>query len=295
MIRRYFPASLALALLASLCVVTGVSAFSFEALPNANGTVDVRASHEWEWAPGIYSGLRLSLSNPMDAVKEANAYVATSGRVIESSADIIGVRFGRRRSIGAALNFQYSNDVIREIGYVDAAGPVRYFLVNDRTIDMFLPRLTLEFDDDIGPLRISADAEAAPWLGVRLGQSLYVGSSGSLVPRTLDTFSTGWAAASGRLGVALDLPAFMPELECTVDYVPIAYEYLDYSYARKRLDSTIINFGIMGGVTVRGSGGAESAPRFMVGYEWNRVRDNATGAYVVDGGRMRFSLGVRLP
>ena len=263
-----------------------------EASPNANGTIDFTASHEWQWNSRLYSGLKASITNPLDVQEEDSSYVATAGHGLDGSVDILGLRFGRDISIGTALNFQYSSSFIKEIGYVDAIDGKRYFLINERNIDLILPRLTLDlgFSSNLFNLRVSG--EAAPWFFVFFDQSLYVADSGVRQPTILSTTNSGFAAASANANLSIFGNTITPELQVFADYVPIAYDYLDYTLTRRNLNSTILNYGILGGFTITALKNLGSAPRIMIGYEWQKVRDNSSGTWIVEDSRLKFAFAL---
>ncbi len=277
-----------------LMIPLSVSGLDIEASPNANGTIDFTASHEWQWNSRLFSGLKASITNPLDVQEDSSSYVATAGHGLDGSVDILGLRFGRDISIGTAVNFQYSSSLIKEIGYVDAADGKRYFLINERNIDLILPRLTLDLGFSSSLINLRLSGEAAPWFFVLFDQSLYVADSGARLPTTLSTTSSGFAAASANANLSIFGKAVTPELQVFADYVPIAYEYLDYTLTRRNLDSTILNYGILGGFTITALKNLGSAPRIMIGYEWQKVRDNASGTWIVSDGRLRFALALSM-
>lgn len=267
-------------------------ALDIEASPNANGTIDFTASHEWRWNKRLFSGFQASITNPLDVQEDSSSYIATAGRGLEGSLDVLGLRFGTDISLGGALNFQYSSSFIKEIGYVDASDGKRYFLVNERNIDLMLPRLKMDLGYSSSLFTLHLSGEAAPWFFVFFDQSLYVDDSGARLPTTLSTTSSGFAAASANANLSLLGKTIAPELQIFVDYVPIAYDYLDYTLTRRSLDSTILNYGILGGFTITALKNLGSAPRIMIGYEWQKVRDNSSGTWIVSNGQLKFAFAL---
>jgi hypothetical protein len=269
-----------------------IHALDIEASPNANGNIDFTVSHEWRWNSHLYSGLQASITNPLDVQEDSSSYIATAGRGLEGSLDLLGIRFGKDISLGGALNFQYSSSFIKEIGYVDASDGKRYFLVNERNIDLMLPRLKMDLGYSSSLFILHLSGEAAPWFFVCFDQSLYVDDSGARLPTTLSTTSSGFAAASVNANLSIFEKVIAPELQVFVDYVPITYDYLDYTLTKRNLNSMILNYGILGGFTITALKNLGSAPRIMIGYEWQKVRDNSSGSWIVSDGRLKFALAL---
>lgn len=276
------------------CVTTPALSLSIQASPNQNGTIDLQAAHEWQWSSGLFSGATLAITNPLNIQEDASSYIATSGRGLDGSIDILGIRFGKKISFGVAFNFQYSSSSIKEVGYVDASDSKRYFIVNDRNIDLILPRIKLDLATHNKFLNFSLTGEAAPWLGVFFDQALYIDDSGTLDPTTLSSFGSGMGAFSATMRISASTSFIKPEVEAIIDYIPVAYDYLDYTLSSAHLDSTIINFRLMGGLTLTALNAAGSAPRIMVGYEWNKVKDNSSDTWVIDTGEMKFAFSLAM-
>ena len=284
----------AAALLLCLAVaVMGPAAFALEldVSPKENGTLDVSASHTFSWSDALWSSVSLSVENPISVEESETLYVATSGTSAEFSADLIGMRFGGPSWFGIALNVLYNPSDIKEVGYVDMADDSRLFLVNERHIELLLPRIKASASGAVGPLRLSVEGEVSPWYTVNLTQTLTTSVSGAPDEKSLQSPGTGSWAASADGSIMIKGSILSPEVRLGFDSVPMAYGYLDALGTERHLDSLIVNLRLMGGASLGflGSGGA--APRVMAGYEWNRVQDRTSGTWIVDDGSLLLSVG----
>jgi len=269
----------------------GAFALELDVSPKENGTLDVSAGHTFTWNDAFWSSISISVENPVSVDESEGIYVATSGTSAEFSADLIGVRFGGPSYIGFALNVLYNPSDIKEVGYVDMTDDSRLFLVNERRIELLLPRLKMSASGALGPLRLSAEGELSPWYTVNLTQTLTTSGSGTPVEKTLQSPGTGNWAASADGSIVIIGSILSPELRFGFDSVPMAYDYLDALGTERYLDSLIVNVRIMGGASLSFLRSGGSAPRILAGYEWNRVQDKSTNSWIVDDGSMLLSIG----
>ncbi len=282
----------------ALCILmlasTSLFALDFDVVPNDNGTFDINLAHSWEWADGWFSGFDLAYLNPLSIVSDDTYYVATSGTSLEASADLLGIRGTGPVSFSLAANILYSPSTINEVGYVDADDG-RYFLVNDRHIELLLPRIKAGVSGYSGVFSGSFSAEFAPWFPVSLSQTLSVGTGGPRDEMTHISNGYGMGAWSATASAAMRTTLVSPSFEALVDWVPVAYSYLDYALQEQSLNSIIMNVSVFGGVTINALKLGGSSPRIMIGYEWNKVRDTVAGTLIVDDpGSLRFKVGLGL-
>jgi len=282
--------------LTCLLAIAAASSFAldFDVTPNEDGTFDINLAHSWQWTEGWFSGFNLAYLNPLSIEAADTYYVATSGTSIEASADIMGIRGTGPVSFSLAANILYNQSTIKEVGYVDD-GAVRWFIINDRNIMMILPRIKAGVSGRSGMLSARVDAEFAPVFPVSLKQALSVSSGGPREENVLSSGGQGTGAWSASASATFNTPLVSPSFEALVDWVPIAYSYLDYSLAERSIDSVVFNIAVFGGMTIHAVRLGGASPRIMIGYEWNKVRDNATGTFIVDdAGSLRFKIGLGL-
>lgn len=273
-----------------------VSAIVLDVSPNENGTLDVMVAHNWYWTGSLFSGISFAYLNPLSITEEENLYSALSGTAAELSVDVLGYRFPGAFSAEVALNVLYNPNDLKEVGYVDS-GSTRFFLVNERTINLLLPRIKGGVSGTTGRsggLRFGLNAEFAPWFPVFFAQSLSVSTSGPREEKT--TASTGYGAmawaASGN--AALRSPVASVLLEGGIDWVPVRYTYLDYSLTESTLDSLMVNFNFYGGLALHFIKLGDASPRVMVGLEKETVTNQADGSKLVGDTKVRFKFGLGL-
>jgi len=280
-----------LLLLATLISLASAYALDFDVSPNPNGSLDVNASQTFAWGESLWSSVSLSVENPLAVDDDDAYYVATSGTSVEASVDILGFRFSGPAGFGMALNLLYNPSDLKEVGYIDLVDGSRLFLVNDRHIELILPRLKTSLSANAGPLKLSIEGEVAPWYMVTLTQTLSTSTSGVPVEKTLSSPGTGNWAYSADAVLVINNSVLTPELRFGFDSVPIAYAYLDALGTESYLDSLIFNVRAMAGGSIDFLRFSGAAPRVLVGYEWNRVQNRATGEWIVDGGDYLLLLG----
>lgn len=173
--------SRAMALVCSAALVLftlPAAAFEFDVSPNRDGSLDVHLALDWDYSPTLYSRISGDYKNTSTQEDGETQYVATFGKTLAASVDLLGVRLGRPTArLDLAANLDYENMKFREIGYVDvgeAPDVTRYFILNDRVITLVMPRVTGEGRYVTGPLELSAGGEYAPWLYVGLDQVLEI-------------------------------------------------------------------------------------------------------------------------
>ena len=193
----------------------------FSISPNSDGTMDVFASLDWEYAPHFYSGLEGKYTNVGDTSETASQYVATSGTILALGADILGYRIRRKNSrLDVSLNLQYQDMDIREIGYIDS-GPTRYFVLNDRNLRLFLPRIKGLFSSLRGGWKFSLGGEYSPWLHVDLDQVLTVSPGLEEVPYRSSQSAIN--AFSVNSSLRFMNPLLTPQISVVFDQLGIRY------------------------------------------------------------------------
>lgn len=285
---------LALAVTMALAVTGAAVALDFEVTPDTNGSLDVSASHTVVWSDRLWSSVSLLVENPLFISQDDASYIALSGTSMELSADIIGFRPAGDAGPGIALNLLYNPATYNEVGYVDAAAG-RWFLINERRLDLILPRIRASYAGR-GAVSFSVSGELAPWFMVVMRQDLDVTPPGSAsteysLPQSIG--SGMWAASAD---VTLTIPGrlFSPEVRAGFDSVPVAYTSLDTAGNETALDTLILNLRILAGGRLLAFGSGSAAPRLLAGYEWNRVKNNTTGEWIVMDGRMLLVIGLSM-
>jgi hypothetical protein len=125
---------------------------------------------------------------------------------------------------------------------------------------------------------------------VSLNQSLSVSAGG--IRDDSNHVSSGQGI--GAWSATIRTPRVSPSFDAVVDWVPVSYTYLDYTLTERPIDSVIFNVALYGGMTISALKLGGSSPRIMVGHEWNKVQDAATGDLIVDdaGSHHRFVLSL---
>lgn len=266
-------------------------ALELDISPKENGTLDVSAGHTFVWSDAFWSSISLSVENPVSVDESDGMYVATSGTSAEFSADLVGFRFRGFANIGLALNVLFNPSSIKEVGYVDLPDASRLFLINERRIELLLPRLKASAYGNLGPLRLSVEGEVSPWYTVSLTQTLTTSASGDPTVGTIESPGTGSWAASADGSIVIKGSFISPEVRFGFDSVPMAYDYLNAFGVQGSIDSLIVNLRLMGGASLSFLRSGGSAPRVLAGYEWNRVQDRSSGLWVVNDRSLLLSIG----
>ncbi len=282
-----------------LCVsfissITATHALELDVSPQANGTLAMHASHTLAWNDSLWSSLSLSVENPLEVDEGEGRYVATSGTIIEGSLDVLGYRFKGPLRLGLAINALYSPMSLKEVGYIDLAGGGRLFLVNERSIDLLLPRLKVSLAGEAGPLSLSLEGEVSPYYIVNLTQRLSTSTGGVPTAKTLSSPGFGSWAASGDASLRLAGTIIAPELRVGLDSVPMAYSYLNASGQEAAIDSLIVTVRAMAGAGLPFLARGGAVPRALVGYEWNKVQDRPSGTWIAESGDILVLIGFSL-
>lgn len=225
MIRRTTPSAL-LGILALTVAALPAAAFEFDVSPNRDGSLDVHLALDWEYSPTLYSGIAGDYKNTSTQEDGETQYVATFGKTLAASVDVLGVRLGRPTGrVELAANLDYENMRFREIGYVDVGDDpdvVRYFILNDRVITLVMPRITGEGRYVTGPVELSAGGEYAPWLHVGLNQVLEI--SPRLESTPFESTQSATNAFSVNAGARLNSPYLDLITGAEYDSVAIVYD-----------------------------------------------------------------------
>ena len=296
MFRRFISSCILL-----LSLTYSSAALDFEVSPNDNGTLDIFLDHSWTWTTGWFSGFNFAYMNPLSIDESDDLYVATSGTSVEASVDLLGYRWLGPVSFSIAGNILFNPSRTKEVGYLDH-GIERYFLVNERDIQLILPRIKSGVQVKAGRFRAEVDGELAPWLKVLFKQKLSVNTAGPRTETSLDSDGLGTMAWSIRGSLSLSTAIALPSVEGSVDMVPIEYSYIALGEDgdgnivpfTTSLDSTMINLAVYGGFSLHGIKLGGSSPRIMIGYAWSGVKDNLTGENILDEPELRLKLGLGL-
>ena len=155
-----------------------LSSLEFKLIPTENDTYDLFLSHDWEYRTrdGALSGFYSSIAGEQTNILEENdneiIYYVTSGTTYSINSDILGYR-KRINDIrfDVGFNFMYSNMDLRQIGYYDIDS-IRHFMLNDRLLQLFLPRIKGKINYNKDKFSFSFGGEYAPWLKVIMIQEL---------------------------------------------------------------------------------------------------------------------------
>ncbi len=225
-------------------MVTAGSLFSleFNVSPNDDGTMDVFAGLDWEYnlegmPSGFYSSVEAKYSNTQSNDESDTQYIATSGSVLSFGVDILGYRMRNKNlRFDIALNTQFENMDIREIGYMDIE-TTRYFILNDRIIQLVLPRIKGKLLATEGPLQFTLGCEYSPWLSVSLDQELTI--SPVLEKTLFDSSQSATNAFSVNTKLRYSNPVITPQIFLEYDYLSIVYDFLDFSGVGATADQEI--------------------------------------------------------
>jgi len=155
-------------------VVGAVFSMDFNISPNNDGTMDIDLGLNWNYSERFYSVIQGQYQNIHDNLEDTEQYIATSGTMLSLDIDFLGYRIREKGfRFDVALNTQFQNMDIREIGYIDYDG-TRYFILNDRNLKLLLPRVKGEFSYNYNNINFSIGGEYSPWLKVNLDQQLTI-------------------------------------------------------------------------------------------------------------------------
>jgi hypothetical protein len=164
------------AVLIILVITIPLFALDFNVAPNEDGSLDFLLELDWKYNDNWFSAIKGEYRNIVDSSEDEISFVDTSGKVLSLGADILGYEIFRRRlRFDIALNTQWENMRIREIGYIDnAETDTRFFILNDRVLNLILPRVKGEARYHTRWLTFSIGGEYSPWLWVGLDQELTI-------------------------------------------------------------------------------------------------------------------------
>ena len=272
------------------------SAYSleFDVSPNESGSLDVRGSQTFQWNSSVWSYISLAVENPVSVAERDNYYIATSGTSISASVDVLGYRYNGAVKLGIACNLLYNPNDVKEVGYVDLEDSTRLFIVNERRIQLFQPRLKASLSGNAGILQFSADAYLSPWYILSFDQDISTSTTGVPDKHSLSSRGIGNWAAAADLSAVIVGSAVSPEVRFSFESVPMAYSYLDVFGTEREIDSLILNIQVMAGGSLKFLRFSGAAPRVLIGYEWKRVQDRLNGDWIIDNGDMVLMFGLRI-
>jgi len=265
-------------------------AFQFEISPQPDGSITSTVAFDWNYGRSpVFSGLRGDYSTSVSDDSQPASYVATSGKTLSVEADILGWRGDWAASrLSLSANCKYDHMTIREIGYIDQ-GASRYFVLNDRTIDIYLPRAKLAGSLALGALAFELSGEYSPWYQVDLAQQLTVSP---VFPKTSHASSqSAMNALSFDGDVAFGIPGFKPIIGFGYDRVPIAYSALtatgladfDTLIETLRFKATLeLGFLKIGALV----------PAVLAQYEKTTTTDYVSHQSIADDGKWTFGFGL---
>jgi len=163
--------------------IASLSALDFNVSPNDDGTMDILFGIDWEYSPVLYSAVKATYSNVLsedeekaDVVTDDNPdlYYTTSGTELSIGGDILGYRINLNGfRFDVALNILYQVFDTCQTGYAEYS-TYESFIINDRVIDLLLPRIKGTFVRQSGLWELNLGGEYSPWLSVGLDQKVKV-------------------------------------------------------------------------------------------------------------------------
>ncbi|MBI9104479.1 MAG: hypothetical protein JEY99_18840 [Spirochaetales bacterium] len=277
-----------MALIISVSFV-GLSALDFNVSPNDDGTVDILVGIDWEYSPVLYSAVKANYSNIIEVneksfdVKTADNpdyYYTTSGTDLSIGADVLGYRINLNNfRLDVAFNILYQVFDIREVGYSEFPDYHR-FLINDRVINLILPRIKGTLVKQSGLWKLELGGEYSPWLSVGLDQQLKIisdnPSSGNL---SGDYASNSTQSANNAFSLnglfRYKTPLLIPELYLEYDHLQIEYEMV--TGTESSLDQTLSSqiMVVLDFISLKGI-----HPSVAFHYDWNwrtKLSEGASG------------------
>ena len=111
---------------------------------------------------------------------------------------------------------------IREIGYIDDEGSsTRFFILNDRVLNLVLPRVKSEARYHIDKFVVSLGGEYSPWLWVGLDQELTINPGLEATPFSSEQSATNAFSLNGKLSYRNDI--ITPRTYFEYDHLAIKY------------------------------------------------------------------------
>jgi len=280
-----------LAVLLLILVPVSISAFEFQISPQANGSVDALVSLDWRYGrTNLFSGLGGSMTTAVFDSENISSYVASTSRILSAQADLLGIR--ESRSIfgySLALNGRYDRLLLREIGYTDGSG-TQYFVLNDRTMNRWFPRLHGEGHINLGSLRLGAGGEYSPWYYLTILQELTI--SPGLPKRENNSVQSGFNAFSINGEISLNTDPLSISLSGIYDNVTLKYSALTASgtIPMDTLNEVISIKGEIAFTTIRING---LNPTIFTQYQTASVTDRIAQSRIVSDGTWSFGIGMK--
>lgn len=208
-----------------VCIaVNAVSALDFDISPNDDGSVDVYLGLEWAYNDLFFSGVAAEYLNGSDRQALETGYVATFDRTISVQGDLIGVSVDEGGiTMTTALNIKWDRMSIREIGYLDQ-DTTRFFILNDRILNLLLPRIRFEGRGVLSPFVVRVGGEYSPWLFVAIDQELTI--SPGLDATNFHSEQSAFHAYSVNGSFRWNNPILSPEVRFEYDDLRISYGIL---------------------------------------------------------------------
>jgi len=200
-----------------------VYSLDFNVSPNKDGTMDVDLGLSWNYTKNFFSGVKGQYRNILEEDTGSDQFVSTSGTVLSLDTDILGFEISGSRytKVKLSLNTQMQKMDIREIGYVDYED-TRFFILNDRTLNLFLPRLKGDLCFENKLMRFTMGGEYSPWLYVVLDQELTI--SPGLDKTSFSSSQSATNAYSINSKVRFINSMIIPEISAEYDYLAIKYD-----------------------------------------------------------------------
>jgi len=287
---------------ALLLVALPLAALDFSVSPNPDGSFDMRASHEWKYGEGPwFSSATLESSSSSSSEKDETSRTMSVERDVRAKLVPLGLKLeSGPAELGASLDLGWERMNISELGYVDATvGSVayRFFLANDRLINLALPKLRVDSSLDAGPVSIDLGGEYSPWLYVRLDQTLSTSATPSY-PAELPTDREHESSQSAYNAFSIDgslrfrSDFIEPGIEAVYDWLAIKYEYVGALGSIDISNSRMSTLTLGGSAVLRFVKIAGLSPKIRVSrvMEWADDLSDDAGAVAGDS-RWKFFLG----
>jgi hypothetical protein len=248
-----------------------VYSLDFDISPNDDGSLDFLFGFDWEYNNDLYSGIDVEYKNIKNQNETNESFVSTSGKSLSFGTDILGKSFRSNNfTYNIALNTKWDNMQIREIGYIDDTSDTRFFILNDRVLNLFLPRIKGNARYQIDPLLITIGGEYAPWLWVSLDQELTINPG--LPEKTYHSEQSATNAFSLNSKIKLKNEIISPEV--FVEYDQLAIEYGAYTAGGEiEIDTLMQDLTVVGTLVLGFIDLKEIHPSFSFGYSWSWTTD----------------------
>ncbi|GEM_PF-4011557 len=255
-----------------LFILIGLPGYSldFNVSPNKDGSLDMYLGLDWNYSTNFFSGIKAEYLNISDKTETESSYVATSGKTLSAEMDILGYRIKEKAlNFDIAANVKLDNMKIREIGYIDSSG-TRYFILNDRILNLMLPRLKGKIALNKYPFSASLAGEYSPWLYVDLQQELTI--SPGLDKTPYHSAQPAYNAFSINMKTRLDSKLVSPFIN--LEYDNVAIKYRIYTAGGEAVINTLMqNLSVTGTLVLSGISLNNLHPSVSAGYEWDWATD----------------------